>query len=290
MQNPVLITIVAIIVSTLLIAYIRRVTKDRCLKAFQNDVVTLLLSDQREITGKLVVESTGLEVVYDIQKVDNPPAESDAGPEMSHASYILFKQEFGLLTAILRKHNNLSDKAKAKREKEIKAAYHPNFFRRLGRRIRNFFSTIKDSLMEIITLLSGQYETANPDSVLTTQKAQKSKVEKEMVSSITYSYDALLEKYIGNLVICEFNMNGTKTKISGILKDYTANYLEILDVQIKTANDSDYSPTDLILPRTLAIVRHLGEDSKKLSIFKMDFDIIQYKKFFKKRRKESQDQ
>lgn len=124
MQNPVVITILAIILSSLLIAYIRRVTKDRCLKAFQNDYVTLLLSDQREISGRLVVESTGIEVVYDIQEFeDEPKQEGDVFvPELHHASFILFKTEFGQLTAILRRHDDLSDIAKEKRKKEVQLA------------------------------------------------------------------------------------------------------------------------------------------------------------------------
>jgi len=192
MQNTLLITLIAIVLSTLIIAYIRRVTKDRCLKSFQNDVVTLLMSDNREITGKFVVESTGVEVVYDIHKVDDLPEEY-TGPELHHSSYILFKPEFNLLTAVLRRHDCLSDKAKEKRKKEINRAYHPNLFYRTKRKIGNFFRTIKDSLLEIINLLSGQLESTNPGSVLTTQKAQKSKVEKELVGTLTNSYDALLE-------------------------------------------------------------------------------------------------
>jgi hypothetical protein len=284
-QNPVVITILAIILSSLLIAYIRRVTKDRCLKAFQNDYVTLLLSDQREISGRLVVESTGIEVVYDIQEFeDEPKQEGDVFvPELHHASFILFKTEFGQLTAILRRHDDLSDIAKEKRKKEVQAAYHPRFFRRLGRKIRNFISTIKDSLMEIVTILSGQFEAARPDSILVSQKAQRSKVEKEVIGTISYSFDALLEKYIGNLVVCEFNMNGIKTKVTGILKDYTANYVEILNVQIKTPNDKEYKVADLILPRTLATVRHAGEGTNKKGIFKKEFSIQQYKKLLKKR-------
>lgn len=287
MQNTVLITIIAIVASSLLIAYIRRVTKDRCLKAFQNDYVTLLLSDQREISGKLVVESTGLEVVYDLKDLEEPPVEEGATPPplLHHASYILFKTEFGLLTAILRRHDDLTEEAQKKRQKEIQAAYHPHFFRRMGRKIRNFISTIKDSLLEIINILSGQFETAHPESVLTSQKAQKSKVEKEVISQISYSFDALLEKYIGSLVICEFNMNGSKIKLSGILKDYTAAYLEILNVQIKTSNDKEYKIADVILPRSLAVIRHVAEDPNRFSLIKKEFNIQQYKKLLRKRQK-----
>ena len=68
-------------------------------------------------------------------------------------------------------------------------------------------------------------------------------------------------------------MNGIKTKVSGILKDYTANYVEILNVQIKTPNDKEYKVADLILPRTLATVRHAEKArirkafSRKNSVF-----------------------
>ncbi|NJO91672.1 MAG: hypothetical protein HC831_23940 [Chloroflexia bacterium] len=48
------------------------------------------------------------------------------------------------------------------------------------------------------------------------------------------------------------------TQYSGILKDYTAKYLEILDVQYAVEN-KETRLADIIVPQTLGIVRHLGE-------------------------------
>lgn len=289
MQNPLIIALAAIVVSTLVIAYIRRVVKDRCVKSFQNDLVTMLLNDKREIAGHLVVESTGIEVLYALRE----PSDTDANPiasGFSHASHILFKTEFGTLTALIRKHHSLSEKAKLSREREIKRAYQPNIFRKFGRKTANFFRMLKDALLEIFSVLSGAFETANPTSVMTTQKAQRAKIEREVVAQVSNSYDALLEKYIGNYVLCEFNMNGERIHLRGILKDYTAAFIEILNVHIPSIADEQAVQADVVLPRNLAVIRHLSENTRALRALDEEYNVRRFKRSMKKinvRKKES---
>ena len=58
------ITILFIIIATVLGAFIRRRTRDNCLKDFGGNTVTLVETAGKNIYGKLRVESTGLEFLY----------------------------------------------------------------------------------------------------------------------------------------------------------------------------------------------------------------------------------
>ena len=261
-------TILIIVATTLIASYIRRITKDKCLKSFEGFIVTLEIADGTAYSGKLDVESTGMEVIYQENLTDNNIL------EMSH---IIYKSEYVKLNSILRYHDQLTKKGKNRRKVALERTYHPNLFRRVKRKIINFFKLIKDSMMEIIGALSGKIKSANPNSVLTGNEKYTNKLNQEMINSFDASYDPLLEKYIGNIVIIEIkNPNGIR-KITGILKEYTQNYIEILDVMY-----TENRISDAVLPRRLCEVRGLSESKKVYSIFSFDFDIKKYNKFFKK--------
>ena len=63
-MNSLTITILAIILSTLIAGFIRRNAKDKCIKDFKNNNVTLLTTDNKFVTGRMIVEGTGLEFVF----------------------------------------------------------------------------------------------------------------------------------------------------------------------------------------------------------------------------------
>jgi hypothetical protein len=63
-SNPFVITVLFIVVSTVVAAFIRRVTRDKCLKDFAGDMVTLHEVDGDLIRGELIVANTGLEFIY----------------------------------------------------------------------------------------------------------------------------------------------------------------------------------------------------------------------------------
>jgi len=45
----------------------------------------------------------------------------------------------------------------------------------------------------------------------------------------------------------------------GVLKEYTAEFIEIMDVNYKIKEDQSARTADLVVPRKLGVVRHLGE-------------------------------
>jgi len=147
-------TIIFIVLSALVAIFVRRVTPDRCLRDFAGNTITLEKIDGKTIYGKLDVENTGLEFVFSDQGQTALPAQG-----LIKTSYLLYKSEYPHIQALVRYHDQLSDKNQRRREQELKRSYHPGLGRRCRRRIKNIFKTLRDSVMEIIVwlLVSGLF-------------------------------------------------------------------------------------------------------------------------------------
>lgn len=246
------ITIIFIVLSTLVAAFIRRRKKDKCLKDFSDDMVTVEDTTGKTIWGILSVENTGLEFIYSQKHKD----------EQGHyeTSYILYKHEYPKITALIRHHDQLSESGKRKRQKELKKTYHPTLLRRAKRKILNVFKTVRDSVMEVVNMLISQAKKATPaGGVLTSQDKYVSQIKQELMGSVGTSYEPLLEKYIGHKVVLELIKGDKIFEYSGVLKDYTAEFIEIMDVNYKAKEDEPPRTADLVAFRKYGIIRHLGE-------------------------------
>lgn len=251
-SNPFVITVLFIAISTVVAAFIRRVKRDKCLKDFAGDMVTLQEVDGDLIRGELIVANTGLEFIYPAKKTNEHGA--------IETSYILYKHEYGNIQALIRYHDELSDTGKKERERELKRTYHPNLVRRFGRRLQNVFKTVRDSVMEVVNLLMSQAKKATPaGGVLASQDKYVSRMKQDLMGSAGTSYEPLLEKYIGHKVVLELIKGDKVCKYWGVLKDYTAEFIEIMDVDYKAKDTGPPRKADLVIPRKHALVRHLGE-------------------------------
>ena len=251
-ENALLITILFIFLSTIVAAFIRGRKKDKCLKAFRGFTVTLEDTAGKYIWGTLRVEATGMELFY-----AKPHQDTDGHIE---SSYMLYKYEYGNISTLIRYHDKLSDSQHKLREKELKRAYHPNWLRRFWRKTVNVFKTIRDSILEVSNVLMAQAKkTAGAGALLSTQDKYVSQMKNEVIGSVDTSYEPLLEKYIGHRVVAEFLHKEQPVEIAGVLKDYTAEFLEMLDVEYWTDEGEDRKKADIILPRKRAVVRHLAE-------------------------------
>ena len=251
MPDTFTLTIVFIILSTIVGAFIKRCSRDKCLKDFLNDLVTLEERTGKIIWGKLRVENTGLELIYPAKNKDK-----DGHDEMS---YILYKYEYPNMQALIRYHDELSEFAKKDREKELREAYHPTFLGRLKKRIQNIFKTIRDSIMEVVNLLISQAQkTTSAGSVLSSQDKYVSRMKQELIGSSGASFDPLLEKYIGNKVVFELIKGDKIVEYSGILKGYTAEFIEMMDINYKIKEDQPARKADLVVLRKYGVVRHLS--------------------------------
>ncbi|MHC4616865.1 MAG: hypothetical protein ACYTEQ_03835 [Planctomycetota bacterium] len=246
------ITIIFIVMSTLVAAFIRRRTKDKCLKDFSKCMVTVEDTTGKTIWGRLNVENTGLELLY-AQKHEDQDGHYET-------SYILYKHEYPRITALIRYHDQLSETNRERRERELKRTYRPTFLRRLKRRTLNVFRTVRDSVMEVINLLISQAQKATPaGTVLKTQDKYVSQMKQELMGAVGASYEPLLEKYIGHKVVLELIRGDKLLEYCGVLKDYTAEFIEIMDVNYKAKEDEQARIVDLVAFRKYGVIRHLGE-------------------------------
>ncbi|MBU0477679.1 hypothetical protein KKC91_03835 [bacterium] len=252
MPDTFAITIVSIITFTVVAAFIRGRVRDKCLWDFSEDLVTLEKTTGKIFWGKLSVENTGLELIYSTKHKDKSGHDE--------TSYILYKQEYPNIQTLIRYYDELNERRKKKREKELKRTYHPTALRRIKRRMQNFFKTVRDSMMEVVNLLIGQAKKAAPaGSILTSQDKYVSQMKQELMGSMGTSFEPLLERHIGKRVVLELTKGDKIFEYPGVLKDYTAEFIEIMDVDYKTKEDQTARRSDLVILRKYGVVRHLGE-------------------------------
>ena len=252
MPDTFAITIIFIVLATVVAAFVRRRSRDKCLKDFGQNMVNLEETGGKIIWGKLRVENTGLEFVYPDKHTD----------EQGHdeTSYILYKYEYPKIAALIRFHDQLSELNKKKREKELKRTYHPTLLLRLKRKIQNVFKTVRDSVMEVLNMLISQAKKAAPaGAVLSSQEKYVSQMKQELMGSVGTSFEPLLERYIGHRVVVELVKGDKIFEYPGVLKEYTAEFIEIMDVDYKVKEDEPTRKADLVVPRKYGAVRHLGE-------------------------------
>ena len=246
------ITILFIIFVAGLGAFIRKRSRDKCLRDFEHNTITLEDVSGKTVWGKLRVENTGLEFIYRDKQKD-----ADGHEE---TSYILYKYEFPNIQTVVRFHDELSEENKTKREKELERTYHPKWPRRFKRRLLNVFRTVRDSVVEIFNLLISQAKKATPaGKVLSTQDKYVNQMKQELVGSVGASFEPLLERYIGRKVVLEMFKGDKVLEYCGVLKDYTAEFIEIMDVNYAVKQGEPTRIADLVVPRKLGLIRHLGE-------------------------------
>jgi hypothetical protein len=245
-------TIIFIILAALVGAFARRVTRDKCLKDFAGYLVTLEKTDGRTVWGKVNVQNTGLEFLY-------PHVHKDEDGH-DETTYVLYKNEYPNIQALLRFHDQLDGTHQKQRQKELNRTYHPPLFRRLKRKIINLFKTIRDSILEVINLLMAQAKKATAaGTVLTSQDKYVSQMQQQIVGTVGTSYEPLLEKYIGHKVVLEIQKADRVIEYCGVLKDYTAEFIAVLDVDYKLDENAPPRKADLITLRTNGTIRHLAE-------------------------------
>jgi hypothetical protein len=246
------ITILFIIFAAGVGAFVRKRSRDKCLRDFGHNMVTLEDTSGKTIWGKLRVENTGLEFIYPEKQKDEEGHDE--------ASYILYKYEYPKIGAVIRFHDELSESNKKEREKELKRTYHPGQWRRLKRKTLNVFRTVRDSVVEIVNLLISQAKKATPaGKVLTSQDKYVSQMKQELMGSAGTSFEPLLERYIGHKVVLELIKADKILEYCGVLKEYTAEFIEIMDVDYAIKQDEPARKADLVVPRKHSLVRHLGE-------------------------------
>lgn len=216
-------TIGLIFFVSLLGAYIRARRRDPCLKSFVGYHVTLEQSDGHILWGTLELEATGLELRYKSSVHDAEHVES---------SYIFYAEEFGNIQAIYRYADELTEEHKRKRVKDLRRSFHPGIGRRVVRNTRNFISLASESLSQVIGVIVGGLRGPSAGRYITdTSEEHLQSLGTTFISHVGNGYDPLLENYIGQKMVFELVEGDEVHEHVGIFKQYSADFIEILDVQ-----------------------------------------------------------
>ena len=220
-DNALALTIIIVFLTAIINAFIRQRSKDKCLKDFEGYQVTLHLKNGKTVWGNLKIYSTDLELIY-------PKAYFDEKNKHFECSYIISNIELDAdLHSIHRYYWDLSKKNEIRRIKSIKKINSQNIFRIILRKTRNIINTLKDAFNKSINAFLGHYTSKIAGGKITGELSQFSN---EIINNVKNSYDSILEKYIGKIIIAEIIDEKGKTEYEGILKDYTAKYIELLNV------------------------------------------------------------
>ena len=202
-------------------------SKDKLLKGIAGHLVTIELkgdqpgSDGERHRGRLRVESEGIEVV-----------EEQVNKSNEKMSYLLRKDEYKNTHAIIRYHDFLTDREKEEREAEVDRVYHPSIGMRLRRRMRNIVNEMKRVATETFNILFSKVK----QQFTVGDREYGKEIEKAGEEAVGYateaSYDALIDRLIGTRVVVHLK---PKLEYVGVLKDYTSQFIELLDVKYKNS-------------------------------------------------------
>ncbi len=216
-----ILTLVVIVLATLVGSYLRSSRKDRCLMDFDGFHVTVERKNNRVIWGGMKLFPTGFDLTYRSDVQDERHIET---------SYIFYKDEFQDIQAIYRYARELDEEAQKRRARDIDRAFHPTLMRRFRRASRNFMSTATDSLNEALGMVIGRARKPAAKLVTDTSETYIKNIGKDIIGYVGTSYDPLLEHYVGTRVVLELVEDDEVHEHVGVLKEYSAEFLEMLDV------------------------------------------------------------
>jgi|GEM_PF-1324700 len=202
---------------------------DRVLKDLRGYHVTARMGDKR-IWGEFNLFSNAIEFIY------SRPYTNRRGHLLT--SFIVFSEQNNDIDAIFRFHDELTPKNQVRRLKEIERVTHPGLFLRIKRKIRNFMVAFREAIDESIGLLMSRVQKRASSNLLKDQGDYLTKIRKNTLGMVsTAAYDPVLEHYINHRVVFEAGkVNEQRVEYAGVLKEYSANWISILDCYLNSEN------------------------------------------------------
>lgn len=224
MDLSLLLTLGIIFLATLVGYALRGLSRDRCLKDFDGSLVSVERKDKPVVGGTMHLEPTGFELEY-------PEGMLAEGMHIE-TSHLFYKSEYANIRAICRDADDLDPESRKLRDRAWGKAFHPGLPRLMLRRIRNLVNTATDSLSEALNLLLGQSKPLAAQQLLAPGQTHLKGLTKDVLGYVGVKHDPLLERLIGVQVVAEQAREKGVQQYVGVLKDYSGDFLEILDVYL----------------------------------------------------------
>lgn len=239
-----ILTLAVIVLATLTGAYLRARHRDRCLTDFNDYHITVERKNNRVIWGQMQLQPTGFELIYRSDVADDGHMET---------SYIFYKDEYSDIQAIYRYARDLTPELQERRARSVEKSLHPGLFRRARRSLRNFLSTAADAFSEALTMTLGRVRRKGAALVTDTSQTYLRDIGKNVIGYVGTSFDPLLERFVGSRVVMEVVEDEALHEHVGMLKEYSADFLEVLDVyyplpqEVTLAGKTDYEIADKVI-------------------------------------------
>ena len=214
------ITIAVIFIATLIVSYFKATSKDACLKLFKKSMIVVKLKNGDTMWGRFFLESTGFLLVY--EKPHDNVTHLETG-------FFIYKSEYPTLFGVFRPVSLMNEIELRERENLMKV-YRKGFFVWLRDKTRNFFSAVRDAIVQSFNLFLGRYLVPK-SSVIASNKKYISSVGQSAVEFVGNAYDPLLERNIGKKVVYEVNIGDDWKEFVGVLMKYTKDFLAIFDTE-----------------------------------------------------------
>ena len=239
--------------------YFERHSLDRCLSDFNGYQVTIHLREGKEIWGRLAVYPNGIELLY------SSPHTSANGHKAK--SYILNHGRMGEIQSIRRYHDELLEERQTERLKEIKRTASPSLLRRLLRRSRNFLNTFRDAFNQSIGVLMSRAKTGGQLGALGSQDKELRSLSGRALGVAANTWEPILERYVSRPVILSEDLIGERVDRAGVLKEYTAEWVEVLDCSFLEEHCFSLSePEQLRINKDIDLSLHRNKDVLSLSV------------------------
>ena len=234
---------------------------DRVLQDLVGFHVTVQMQAER-IWGKFKLYSNAVELLF------SQPFTNHRNTTLT--SFIVFKEQMSVVDAIFRFHDELTPQNQLRRLEQIERARNPDWIRRTKRSLRNFMVAFKEAISESIGLMASRVQQ---HSNLAALKGADGKL-KSMGNNLldmagNAAYDPVLEHYIFRRVVFEnVDSQGLKVEYTGILEEYSASWVSLLDCYIN--NENELSLIDagrLMIQRKMDFQIRLEQDGEGIHYF-----------------------
>lgn len=234
MSNLLVFSIVLIFIFALAGSYVRHRQLDRVLRELVGFHVTVQMQAER-IWGKFKLYSNALELLFSQVYTNH------RGTDLT--SFIVFNEQMIAVQAIFRYHDELTPQNQQRRLAQIERARNPSWWRRVKRSLRNFMVAFKEAISESIGMMASRVQQQTTMALLKGADGKLKNMGNDLLDMAgNAAYDPVLEHYMFSRVVFEnTDLAGNKVEYAGILEEYSAAWVSILDCYLNTEDELSLS-------------------------------------------------
>ena len=243
-------------ISALLGTALKRKARDHCLKKFEECKVVVPLGEESWEKGILYVFAQGLELIYDVPF---------STPVAKISSRVLDPAEVSIIPYFIRPAPDADTRQGYKWRKELTRIRNPNFSDKASRTFLNFYNMLRDAFGQASQAIVGAISKDTSLAKVKNSDKRINELKSGLGDLVPNAWEPVLEKYRGAEIVVERKTPKGIINESGILEDYSAQYLLVREVEIqdpallaylKSASVKEKKKHDLLYNRSLSIIRH----------------------------------